>query len=592
MIRVEGLSVFARAKAGDRLRGKSPKRLLGGIDLDIAPGTLVGLIGDSGAGKSTLLRRLGLQLPDWKGRDRGDIYFGPDGRMVPIDGRSHDALLHLLSFVPQADIFDAEATVGETLRRALVFAGVADDEIHVVRDGAHHVECDDRDADGAHLSGGQRRRLAIARSLASEPRLLLLDEPTSGLDLRMAHEIMSLLASLCRTRKMTTVCTSHLPSTLGVCDRVLVMAPSPEGAPRSEQGGYLTEDLDATGYAAALSKGDEAASLYDGRRPLDAGIPRPAEDGGEGLPATGAGSPWHESWRQFVEVFKREALVWWRDTGAKVVTLAQPVVLACIVVCTQALHPTGKTEFIDFFLTICALWIGMSLAVRVFVANWKRYAVDELSGLGKSPDFFGKAAFTALLATGCAVLLFAVAWLVCWIVNRTGGSAGGAALPWQAVLRLGVLCIVAVSGAMIGLTISAVARSERAALFAMPLVLLPQVVFSKYATMPNRDYDEPTGPYIAWSTIWGEIGGLGNWLGKAGGAEVDWGFRHWVDALNFWASQPMSSRHAAIFLESMGSEGSLYWGDLWALVGLALALLVVAAAAYGLNCNRALSLIR
>ena len=112
-LRADGLSV----------NGTRGKAIIEGVDLEIAPGRFVAIIGASGSGKSTLLKALGLRLPNRRRGDKGTLSLVHEGGLSEVTPANHDDLLSLLSFVPQADIFIDRITAGETLRQACTFAG-------------------------------------------------------------------------------------------------------------------------------------------------------------------------------------------------------------------------------------------------------------------------------------------------------------------------------------------------------------------------------------------------------------------------------------------------------------------------------------
>ena len=204
--------------------------ILDHLSLHLEAGSLTGLIGPSGAGKTTLLRTLGLRPPSKKNKDLGIVSIIAGTEATRISGANHQSLLEILSYVPQQDLFPDYAKVGEVLEEALIFSGHDASPLSILE--SVNLSKDFLGKTVSQLSGGERRRLSLARALCSGPRILLLDEPTSGLDLPVAYEVMQLLRGLCDRHKLTIVVTSHLPGTLAVCDRVLVM----EKGGRAESG--------------------------------------------------------------------------------------------------------------------------------------------------------------------------------------------------------------------------------------------------------------------------------------------------------------------------------------------------------------------
>jgi ABC-type multidrug transport system fused ATPase/permease subunit len=190
------------ASSADGLRARGivvslgGRAVLRGIELDVAPGEVVGLLGPSGAGKSTLLRAL-VRLVEI---DDGTITL--DG----ADVRSFDAraLRRRVGLVAQAPVM-LPGTVADNLRY-----GVADltadalaaalDDAGLSQDFASRVARD--------LSGGERARVAVARALTRSPEVLLLDEPTAALDHVSAQRIGATLRRL-RERGLGVCVTTH-----------------------------------------------------------------------------------------------------------------------------------------------------------------------------------------------------------------------------------------------------------------------------------------------------------------------------------------------------------------------------------------------
>ena len=194
-------------------------RALDGVDLAIGQGEMVAVMGPSGSGKSTLLNMLG-------GLDR------PTAGQVIIDGQD-------LAGVRNLDAFRAR-TVGFVFQlHNLLPTLTALENVEVPmrgqplgrrarRERAEEllatVGLDDRMKHlPAQLSGGQRHRVAVARALANEPRLILADEPTGSLDTAAGDEIMDLLADLKESRGTTVIVVSHDRRVARATERILTM---------------------------------------------------------------------------------------------------------------------------------------------------------------------------------------------------------------------------------------------------------------------------------------------------------------------------------------------------------------------------------
>jgi putative ABC transport system ATP-binding protein len=189
--------------------GESQVAALAGVNLSIARGELLAVMGPSGSGKSTCMNLLGcLDTPS-----TGSYLFrGVDVGELSLDQR---ALLrrHYLGFVFQGFNLLARTSALENVELPLIYRGIPRRErreralkaLHDVglAQREHHTP--------AELSGGQQQRVAIARAIVSEPSLLLADEPTGNLDSARSVEIMELVVELNRRRGITVVIVTHEP---------------------------------------------------------------------------------------------------------------------------------------------------------------------------------------------------------------------------------------------------------------------------------------------------------------------------------------------------------------------------------------------
>jgi oligopeptide/dipeptide ABC transporter ATP-binding protein len=203
-----------------------------GAGLTVAPGEIVGLIGESGSGKSLTCRAV-MRLIQRPGTiAAGTIDF--DGRdvlaMSPAelrDFRAHDAgMIYQDPFSSLNPVFRVRDQVVETLR-ANVGMGKAEARAHTIEllDGVGIPDPERRALSFPHeLSGGMRQRVMIALATASRPRLLLADEPTTALDVTTQAQILALLMRLRAERGMAVLLVSHDFGVIAqVCDRVAVM---------------------------------------------------------------------------------------------------------------------------------------------------------------------------------------------------------------------------------------------------------------------------------------------------------------------------------------------------------------------------------
>jgi ABC-2 type transport system ATP-binding protein len=188
-----------------------------GIDFQVAPGEVFGLLGPNGAGKSTTIGMLTTTVKPTSGSAR---LAGYDVAKEPLLARG------VSSVVFQDAVVDGALSGLENLvlhgRLWGVPASQAGRRIDELVEAVGLSELIDRPV--ASYSGGQRRRLEIARALVSAPRVLFLDEPTVGLDPRIRHELLDVIVGLRNREDMTIVVTTHyLDEAQRLCDRVAII---------------------------------------------------------------------------------------------------------------------------------------------------------------------------------------------------------------------------------------------------------------------------------------------------------------------------------------------------------------------------------
>jgi putative ABC transport system ATP-binding protein len=214
-----GAMVEASGLVREYPSGDGVVRALDGVDLVVGRGQLLAVRGPSGSGKTTLLNLLG-------GLDR------PTAGRVVVDGREVSSMReselvalrrHTIAFVFQTfglvPILSAAENVEVPLR--LVKAEPRERDARV----AELLELVGLGERAGHrpfeLSGGEQQRVALARSLANRPKLLIADEPTGQLDSETGHAVMQLLRSVVRAEAITAVVATHDPMMLDVADRVV-----------------------------------------------------------------------------------------------------------------------------------------------------------------------------------------------------------------------------------------------------------------------------------------------------------------------------------------------------------------------------------
>ena len=199
--------------------GETPFLALDRINIDIAAGELIAIIGPSGSGKSTLLHMLGcLDRPTG-----GEIYVSG----VPLSKMNHEEVAVIrrdtLGFVFQAFNLAPTMTVFKNVELPLMISGA--DKVERMKKVEEHLKevglLDKRGSLPSQLSGGQKQRVAIARALANDPKIILADEPTGNLDSKSGEEIMAHIIGLCRNNGITVILVTHDPQIAARADRVV-----------------------------------------------------------------------------------------------------------------------------------------------------------------------------------------------------------------------------------------------------------------------------------------------------------------------------------------------------------------------------------
>jgi lipopolysaccharide export system ATP-binding protein len=188
------------------------------VSLDVKSGEVVGLLGPNGAGKTTCFYMIVGLVP----LDSGQIILDQqDVSRMPIHKRARLGL----SYLPQEPSIFRKLTVAENVRAVLELRDLKEAEIAEKLDALLHelhvVHL--KNSPAISLSGGERRRVEIARALAGEPRFILLDEPFAGVDPIAVIEIQRIIRFL-KERGIGVLITDHnVRETLGICDRAYII---------------------------------------------------------------------------------------------------------------------------------------------------------------------------------------------------------------------------------------------------------------------------------------------------------------------------------------------------------------------------------
>mgnify|MGYP002682855935 FL=1 len=210
---------MSELKASNLKKRYKSRTVVQDVSFSISSGEVIGLLGPNGAGKTTCFYMIGGLVP----LDGGGIHLDErDLSQLPIHQRAKLGL----SYLPQEASIFRRLTVEENILAVLELQDLDEDtKQRYLDDLLHDLHISHlRNNSAISLSGGERRRVEIARALASQPRFILLDEPFAGVDPIAVVDIQKVISFL-RERKIGVLITDHnVRETLGICDRAYIIS--------------------------------------------------------------------------------------------------------------------------------------------------------------------------------------------------------------------------------------------------------------------------------------------------------------------------------------------------------------------------------
>jgi ABC-type multidrug transport system ATPase subunit/ABC-type multidrug transport system permease subunit len=470
-------------------KGKT-KRLLDEISLAIEPGQFVALVGGSGTGKSTLMRTLlGINSTN-----SGTVYLNGDDLR-----QNFNIYRNQIGYVPQDDIIHGQLTVTEVLTYAAKLRLPPDTNVkEVVQKTLDQIKMSDRpDVLVSKLSGGQRKRVSIGVELLADPKLFFLDEPTSGLDPGLDKNMMQLLRSLADQGR-TIILVTHATANITLCDRIVFLGRGGQlcyfGPPKEAfQFFNITTDDFADIYNQLET--DEAKvkqwankftqSPYYHRyvtnhlsqatqiNPSNPTSPPPIKPG---IPKQVKASPWQQLsilTQRYLKLILRDPVylglsLFTAPIGISLMNLAIREKTPLIGEPEPSLAPLALKVL--FVFTCAALWVGLSASLQEIVKETAIYSRERLVNLGIGAYLGSKAIILGLLAV-MQTLLIAAAILIGFKPPQPDLISWPVGLAITNFLSL-FTCI------SLGLLISSLVKNSAQANSALPLLLLPQIIFS------------------------------------------------------------------------------------------------------------------
>ncbi|MFN6498889.1 MAG: ATP-binding cassette domain-containing protein [Nostoc sp. DedQUE01] len=458
------------------------KRRLDDISIPIEPGQFVALVGGSGAGKSTLMRTLlGVEQTT-----QGVVYLNGENLRNNFNMyRTH------IGYVPQDDIIHQELTVSEVLTYAAKLRLPPDiDVTQVVEKTLQDVEMSHRrDAKVSELSGGQRKRVSIGVELLADPKLFFLDEPTSGLDPGLDKKMMQLLRKLADQGR-TVILVTHATTNIKLCDRVVFLG----------RGGRLCYFGPPDECLQFFGVKDDFADIYNQLEKPENIIDqankfRQSDDYRRYIDNhLNSGTQLRESnivnnhshgiyfWEQLNILTQRYFQILKRDrVNLSLALLTAPISISLMTFAIRDQDPLVLGEQPDpalaplalrvlFVFTCAALWVGLSSSLQEIVKESAIYLRERLVNLGLFAYLGSKVAILSLLAGLQTLLMTAVIFLFF-------KSPELELISWQWGLIITTFLTLLTSFSL-GLFISAFVKNTSQANSALPLLLLPQFIFS------------------------------------------------------------------------------------------------------------------
>jgi len=489
-----------------RVDARTGRAFLDRVSLRIQPGEFVCVLGPSGCGKSTLVRAVAGSSP----ADEGKVLLNG------IDFyEHHEQLKHQVAYVPQDDIIHPHLTVWRTLHHAarlrLPRGTSRADRRARMEDVLGVLELyDHRDKPIHKLSGGQRKRVSIAVELLTDPAVIFLDEPTSGLDPNLEEKMMLLFREMTLKGK-TVVAVTHTLDNIHLADKVLFMVDGKLaffGSPEEGRAFFEVERLpevykrfdERRGDLEALRSEYEASEIF--HRHVASQLPGRATSQAPPRkpPRRNRGRP--GPLRQLAFLTGRYLELITRDLRNTAILLLQaPLVAMFILLAMRTDQPDrGPTSTMFLIMSLSALWFGCSNAAREISKEGSIFARERMVNLGVVPYVASKFLVLQLLSLlQVTAMLLLVHWLRGGYVltepppacARWGIEACSALIlpgvPGNLWLHLLNLYLTAVGGVGLGLLISALAGNSDKAMSLVPLVLIPQVLFSGSFGVPAPD---------------------------------------------------------------------------------------------------------
>jgi ABC-type multidrug transport system ATPase subunit len=432
-----------------------------------------------------------------------------------------DSIKQSIGYVPQDDIIHRELTVYRTLyyvARLRLSRDVSTQEIDQIVNEVMDVTglSERRDVPVGQLSGGQRKRVSIAVELITKPSVIFLDEPTSGLDPATEEKIMKLFRQIAESGR-TVILTTHAMENVKLFDKIVVMmrgklvwyGPPKEALQHIKADSFkdLYDKLEAPidervakmgvlppnatkEQKAAFKKqkeqiSEEVAEEWKRRftqtQQYQRFVAQPLGDLKNR--ATQAIAPQKrrptvtDALRQWGTLARRYMEVLGRDRFNLLILFGQAPIVALMTY--LVVSATNPRDFIYFVLSLVAVWFGTSVAAREIIRERAVYNRERMVNLGLLP-YVGSKLFVLSMIVGAQCILL-------WGTLKLFDIAGLMKMPGYllGLPQLLIMILTGIVGIALGLFVSAIVKTGEMATSLVPLILIPQILFSGLVGVPK-----------------------------------------------------------------------------------------------------------
>ena len=492
--RIDAVNLVKRVKNRD---GGGQIALLDGVSLSIQPNEFVGILGPSGAGKSTLMEAMNGNRPANEGNvlvNNQDLY------------RNLDSLKQSIGYVPQDDIIHTELSVYRTLyyvAKLRLSRDVSRREIDQIVNEVMDVTglAERRNVPVKQLSGGQRKRVSMAVELITKPSIIFLDEPTSGLDPATEERIMKLFRQISESGR-TVIMTTHAMENVRLFDKIVVLMRGKlvfYGKPEEALSHLATADfadlyekLEKPVDAAVAEHGETARKSATERTAeewkqkflktpqYERNVQKPLAELGSLPPSAvrkkrrlgifGSISQWMTLSRRYLEVLLKDKLNLF-------ILLAQAPAIALLTF--FVMEANKPRDFVYFVVALVAFWFGTSVAAREIIRERPVFRRERMVNLGILPYLASKLfVLGVIVGLQCLLLFVPLKFFDVAGLMPMPGEFGG--LP-----QFFAMLLTAAVGIALGLLVSALVRTSEMATSLVPLILIPQILFSGLVGVPT-----------------------------------------------------------------------------------------------------------